>query len=608
MDLKYILILMLFLNSGFVCAQPTHSVSHHQLQAQRARAGIERLETDELSKSVYKKIRGEVLARCSDVQLGAMDIWFGDSVVTWARVLLLDGDWLEARTILLGQAEVLQNIEKNLKANQIPVSTLSPVAGCRYILAETYRVEYEKTGKLDPTINALKHYCNVYIKYGPSPWGDAAQQKAEATCKEIERHGKQVRIRMGPHRAAFMAAQFKLGARLMKEEHFKKATTPLLNALTFFPESESSIKALRNLGICFIHLNRNEDALMTAEYICERLGAASDAPAAVFGIGRRYVDENDEMAAEIFATYLAAFPDGSHRANVLSHFAWKAYTTENWKETLAYFHALEAELRLRGESGESLEKAVYIQAECAKSIAAYDRFLLEFPSSKLVPRARVGLLTAVIEAHWFNRVEHELSHDEAFEARIYLDAGEMLLDAKEFRLAEQAFKLVLPATTRSRFSIATAQFGRARFLECVQTVEKLLADFPALPKFYDARLMQARAWVQLGEINTALVAYGEVVVGRPTYETIFEMAELISDPEDQLAAFQRIVLLANPDKMADRPFIARSIIASLPLCFSMQKYQVALDSCAQFEIIFPQHNQRPVIGKYREEAGHALAN
>ena len=179
-------------------------VEIHRLKAQVANAAIQRLETEKLSAAAAKKLRGEAFSLCSDVQLGAMDLWFGDSVVTWSRLLLLDGDWRGTRSILLDQAELLQNIERNLAAGKLPVSAISPVAGCRYFLGETYRIEYEKTGELETATEALKHFYNVYIKYGDSPWGAAAQGKAETAKAFVESQGKQVRIDLGNHRAAWV--------------------------------------------------------------------------------------------------------------------------------------------------------------------------------------------------------------------------------------------------------------------------------------------------------------------------------------------------------------------------------------------------------------------
>ena len=60
--------------------------------------------------------------------------------------------------------------------------------------------------------------------------------------------------------------------------------------------------------------------------------------------------------------------------------------------------------------------------------------------------------------------------------------------------------------------------------------------------------------------------------------------------------------------MADRPLIAESIVISLPLCMEMKKYQVAIDSCDQFEIFFPEHDLLPAIGTYRKEAEHAMVH
>jgi tetratricopeptide (TPR) repeat protein len=659
MYLRIISILTLVLITSFVSAQTydellkelesaTGKTELHRLGAQLARAGIQRLETEQLSKTAQKKLKAEVLAQCSDVQLGAMDIWFGDSVVTWSRLLLLEGNWREARSILLGQAEVLQNIEKNLAANEVPVSAISPLAGCRYYLGETYRMEYEETNRHEPAVAALRHFYNVYIKYGDSPWGGAAQQKADAAKGFVEGRGRQVRIELGSHRDAFVANTFKLGVRLAAQGAFEEAIDPLTAAINYFPESGKSVDALRTLGICWFNLERHGEVLATVEYLCERFSSDTNAPAAVLCLGRQSLDAAADAADPIFGHYLAAFPLDSHRTDILSYFAWQAYNAGNGPETLTRFQALESALRADGEMGEPLEKAVYIQASCARQPAGFDRFLAEFPESGLVPRvlgekaqallvagefdaafqtleilgerhpdapaartALAGLIVAAVEKERFDIagqvLDRMLADREAYGNGVYVSTGESLLKAGEFVLAEKTFSAVQPETERSLLGLAAAQSGQEQFGESFQSLGKLLTTFPNSGHFYDARLMQARALVELGRTNEAIAAYGDVVAARQDYQTAFEMARILGDPEEQLAAFQRIALLADPDKMANRPLIAESLVASLPLCLELRKYRLAVDSCDQFETLFPKNDKLPTIGKFRKEAADALA-
>ncbi|MEE9369689.1 MAG: tetratricopeptide repeat protein [Pontiella sp.] len=696
--MRILVILTLVLNTSAAFAQSYDELSNqlnaakdkaeiHRLKSQLASAGMQRLESEDLSKAEQKKLKAESRSLCSDVQLGAMDIWFGDSVVIWARLHLLDGNWHEARSLLLGQAEVLENIEKNLAANQIPVSSISPLAGCRYFLGETYRIEYEENDQLEPAAEALKHYYNVYIKYGNSPWGERAKQKADGAKVFIESLGKQVRIELGSHRTAFVVNKLKLGRRLIAEGNHAEAFDPILDAINFFPETGKSAAALRNLGICFLNLDRYSEMMMTVEYLCERFNADTNAPSAVLGIGRKCIDAGDEITGEqIFDFYLTSFPSDSHRADILSYFAWKSYKAEqwvaadryfeqvvelngsvkaqharadcamksaDWKTAAAHFKSLETLLRDSGEFGAPLEKAVYFQGYCSKDPVAYDRFLSEFPDSGLAPRALgekaqsllvagefdaafqtmellserypealsaraalAGLIVAAVEAQRFDIasqvLDRMLTDKQTYGYNVYIRTGKTLLSAEQFKLAEKAFEAV-PLNAQRKFietalqGKAAAQFGQARFEESYQTLDALIAKYPTTGWFYDARIMQGRALAKLGRTAEAIDAYGEVVAAKEDYTIVFEMAQLMTDPEDQLAAYQRIALLANPDKLEDRPLIAESIVVSLPLCFNMQKYQVAIDSCDQFENLFPEHDQLPTIFNYRKEAEHALA-
>ncbi|MDF7798042.1 tetratricopeptide repeat protein [Pontiellaceae bacterium B1224] len=632
----------------------TEKADIHRLKAQVADAAIQRLETKDLSKTAAKKLREEILAHCADVQLGTMDLWYGNSVVTWARLMLQDGQWKEARSMLWDQAEVLQNIEKNLTANHIPVSSISPVAGCRYVLGETYRHEYEAFQTLEPAAEALKHFYNVYIKYGDSPWGEPAREKAEAAQAFLESHGKQVRIELGAHRDAFIANKFRLGARLMADEHYADAIEPIETAINVFPEKGASVEALRNLAICQLHLGHHDQVVMIAEYISERFQADPNAPLAVLALGRKYIDANDTPNGEAcFDLYLKTFPDDTRRADILSYFAWKAYKAEQWKEAVSRFQTLEVLLREKAETGPQLEKAVYVQATHPADPAKLDAFMAEFPESEFMapalnkkaqallvagnfdaafqtletlkkqfPEATVakaslsGLIVAAVDAERFDIAEQVLDRmldgQDAYGYDVYISTGDGLLASDRFTLAEKSFSAVPMSAKqtfveRALFGRAACQFGREQFETCFQTLENLLNQFPTTGLFYDARLMQARSLVQLGRTEEAVAAYAEVAAARQNYAVTFEMAAVLDDPEAQLATYQRIALLADPAEPENRALIADSILISLPLCIDLQKYDLVLSSCSQFEELFPTHEQLPIIGTFRKEAERALA-
>ncbi len=625
----------------------------HRLKAQAAEAGVQRLEEQRLSKTAEKTLRSQVQAYCADVQLGPMDVWYGESVVTWARLLLLENRWREARLLLLDQAEVLQNIENNLRANRIPVSSVSPVAGCRYVLGETYRIEWEDSRTLEPAVEALKHFYNVYIKYGDGPWGEKAQAEAEAMQALLERAGKQVRIDLGPHKDAFAANKFKLGARLLSEARYADAVEPIITAINYFPETSASVPALRHFGVCQLELGQEAAVLMAAEYCCERFAADTNAPLAVLGLGRRAIDASNEALGErLFHLYLAAFPEHAKRADILSWFAWRAYQAEEWESVPTLFGRLESELRRIGETGDRLEKAVYIQALHPPDPEKLEAFIAAFPASEWVApalrekaqaqllggnfsgafqtleklsadfpdtdtskKALSGLITAAVDAGEFAVAEQVLMRmlqdERAYGYEVYLSTGEGLLQAEQFELALTAFDAV-PLTAgkalaeRALFGSASCRFGTGDFEGCFETLERLLAQNPAAGQFYEARLMQARCLVKLGRTEEAVRAYAETAGS--DYAVTLEMAGILSDPEARLAAYQRVALLADANEKTNRPLIAQSIVESLPLCMELQKYELALGACDQFEKLFPEHEQLSAVEQFRREAERALAN
>lgn len=659
----------------------------HQIKAQMADALMGQLEHESLSKAAQKKKRAELLSLCSDVQLGAMDIWYGQSVVTWARLFLHEGDWPEARSVLIGQAEVLQNIEKNLIANKIPVSSISPLAGCRYYLGETYRLEYLKSNELEPAIEAFKHFYNVYIKYGDSDYGPLAEEKVENIRAFIEAKEKKIRIDLTKHRHAFLVNKFRFGARLTEEGEYDQALNQYLDALNYYPESSKSPEALRNVAICFLNQGHDESVLMTVEYMCERFKGDIQSPAAVLGVGRCYIDDGKLRKGErIFDLYLNTFPEDVHRADILSYFGWKAYKAEQWAAAGRYFkqvvdlnHSIQAQraradcamkmnewemaaehfnrlenmLRTAGEQGSALEKSVYFQGHCLKDLDVYDRFLNEFPESDLAARvmretaqvhvlaghidvafdvlekmeerypdspdvriALAGLIGAAADEGRFDIAEQVLDHmvkdANNYGYDIYISTGESLLTGKKFAMAEKAFDAVPLLNAKQKF-VARALYGKAAALYglneydmACQTIEKLIKKFPKTGLYYDARLLEARSRVELDQMDAAIAAYGEVVAATQDLQVAFEMAEIMPNMVNQLAAYQRIAVLADPAEEGNRALIEKSLLASLSLCLEMHRFQAAIDSCNQFDALFPNHEKRMIVDKFRKEAQYAM--
>jgi tetratricopeptide (TPR) repeat protein len=301
--------------------------------------------------------------------------------------------------------------------------------------------------------------------------------------------------------------------------------------------------------------------------------------------------------------------------DILSYFAWKAYESKKWDEAFARFQTLETALRAAGESGEPLEKAVYIQADCSKCPADYDRFVAEFPNSEFAPRALGEKAQALLVADRFEAAFQTLEtlaerYPEAsvgkFEA-VYLSSGEALLADKKFVMAQRAFSAISPPTAPALYGLAAAQLGQGQFAESFQTLEKLRARFPTSGKVLDARLMQARALRKLDRTDEAIAAYREVLAAKYDVSIAFELVQILPDPEERLAAFQRIALLADPAEEANAPFIANSLLASLSLGLELKKYALVLDTCNQFEKQFPNHEKVPTLGTFRKEASNALA-
>jgi len=295
------------------------------------------------------------LELAEEVQLGGLDLWFGQAVVTWSQLMTRKKEWGEAQTVLETQLELLKTISDSGPAS------IAPIAGARYWLGVCYEHEDKKA-------EALTQFYNVYAKYGDSKWGPLAQEKAQALKDYFEGQGNRVKIDLGANLAKMEESTFRVARRLFFDRQYADAIPIYLDALNEFPEGSESITALRELTLSFITLDDELSAKTVGLYLSERFTKNPKAGDALLAAGKGALDAKQEPLAwwmydrtiEAFPNHprvpavlyslaglrkqesylnriVENYPDSSYHARALGRLAWNAYADKDYETAAARF-------------------------------------------------------------------------------------------------------------------------------------------------------------------------------------------------------------------------------------------------------------------------------
>ena len=587
------------------------------------------------------------LALAEEVQLGGLDLWFAQAVVTWAQVKIQNDEWDETQTVLEGQLELLKGI-----SDSVPPSA-APLAGARYLLGACYE-------HAEKPADALHQFYNVYAKYGDSEWGPRAHEKAEALITQFEAQGKTVQIDLGSNLAKMEESSFRVARRLFFDRQYAEAVPAYLAALNEYPEGGEAITALRELAVSSIHLNDDLNARMVGAYLAERFSEEPKAGDALLAAGKAALDtQKEELAWTLYDEYLDGFPqhprapavlyslsglrknedflfrilelypESTYATRALGRLAWNAFEAEDyaaaverfapyvdtetdpqkqtrarfahgecfrnlkqWGAGSACFQTLETSMEKAtggyGVSKETLafnqpywEKSIYYQAVCHKelgetdaALVCCDRFIEAFPNSGILEQVRFSKAKTLIEAKRFA---------EALPA----------LDGLGGTFAEPVC-----------FYRGVAQYETGAYEDSFQTLENLLADWPASPFTYEAMFVQGRAFTAAGRTGDAIRVFGDIMNFASDDELMhrasLELGRAQNDPSEKLASFQRVALLADPEKHAD--LIAEALFESLPLYLELDRPDDLIADADRLISEFPTFGKTTDINHLREEA------
>lgn len=595
----------------------------------------------QLARLLAEKDPERSIRLCEDVQLGGIDLWFGQAVVTWAEVKLGKGCKEDVQSVLETQLETLKNISEPLDAS------LAPFAGARYFLGLCYE-------QSDRPADALHQFYNVYAQYGDSPWGPKAQTRSQALIDQFKAEGKTVSIDLGGNRKKLEAGRFRIARRSFADRKYAEAVTGFLGVLNEFPECEDSVIALRELMECYIYLGDFLEVEVVGRYLGERFSEFPQAADALLAAGKEALDQQrDSLAWELYEIYLkgfpeharapavlfslaglkpaaerekywlriaAEYPESSYAVRSLGRLAWSAFDAEqyetaiarfkpyidaesdpenrtracfaladsyrfssDWPAAFETFQALETSLHNTedsfGVSEETLkfnrpfiEKTVFYQAVCLaglddvnSAVKTCDRFRDSYPESELA-------------------------------GRIAFIKGEVLFDHARYEEALAAFEPFGESETRKflepvLYYRGQALFETGQFEAAVESLQTLLTRWPESSFFYEAKLVQGRAFAADGRSADAVRVLGDILNYTTDdlliHRASLELGRAQSGTAEKLASFQRVALLADPSDEAQAVLIADALFESLPLYLELNRFDDLLADSARLRAEFP---------------------
>lgn len=303
----------------------------------------------ETSGSEQENYLNRAYALCEEVQWGGYDLWFGQSIGIMANVELARGDEAAARDLLQRYMPDLKQIDELLREQNVPAS-MSPVASARFLLGELHEKRVQELrdqnapeGEILQAIQAaLTEFYNVFGKYGNSEWGaDAAIRGRELVALLRNEYGRNVNIDFGEHGSGAAQAQYTHADDLFRAKNYEQAVEEYLRILNAFPEGGPSIRALANLLMSYVRLERDLYVKAVASYLSERFAGEDTAANALLLAGRTYVErKNEAMFTTLFDYYFDGFPEHERAPALLFDMARRRAAAGEREQAQAYYERI----------------------------------------------------------------------------------------------------------------------------------------------------------------------------------------------------------------------------------------------------------------------------
>lgn len=303
------------------------------------------------------------------------DLWFGRSLALVAHIYVVKGDLARASKLLKDYMPQLRNIDKQLdeqsKETGEDLSSLSPIAECRYLMGVMMQDEAMKLLNEDPPdvkeaapllAEALSHFVNVYVRYPSTSWAPDAMIRSEEVQTALkERVGvRDIQMNITPEQRKTIAEkQFANARKLFHQQQFEAAVAAYEVVLGQFPDNiPDSISAASEFARAYIQMGDNVQATVEEKqyyalcaetitgHLAERFSKGPQAGMTLAGDElRRIADAYGErnmttMRDATMALFFTHFTEHPLAASLLMAAAEKLYKDNDFAGAAPYYRRL----------------------------------------------------------------------------------------------------------------------------------------------------------------------------------------------------------------------------------------------------------------------------
>ncbi len=627
--------------------------------ARRLMAEIAAVQVRAAAKENAGPKRDELLKKarklCEEVQNGGIDIWFGQTIITLAHIELVQGKPDAAIKLLRGYDDINRQIEDLIKREDLPMG-LSPVAGARYLLGETLFGQAEaklKAGAKDEGIalltEALREYFSVFARYADSDWAIPAGEKAEQVKARLEGLGKTVTVDFGPHLRNVIQAQLRLADTQFNQQRYEEAARQYLAVLNRYPNFEGVGRPLSNIVVAYAHLRDDWRMRAAAEHIAERYSKNDDAALGLLVAAKVYFDrEAAEQYLYLYNLFVDRFPRHERTPAVLLSLAGMLRRAGNDAAADAQLERVIRDYPKDQNYPRALNQLAwsrYRARNYPEAIALFERLVKETPPSHERALAQFSLADALVRVNDFARAIREFrtlqSWLEPTKNNPYgTTAAEI---AKNQELLRNATFYLGYALSRSAAEPAQLAAVRATALAILDQFVKKFADSDLAPKAMSimggihlelgdsakasevfeelarrypnsdegrsAHYARISAGIELGRIETAREAWGEVrrEPRRFTLDQIVRMGDLMRGAGLHAEAAEAYQIVRATIPPPDRVHLEPSLFGLGVASYEMKQYDKAVEALQELIQRYPRsalfYEAKFTLGRSLRELG-----
>ncbi|HMP77590.1 MAG TPA: tetratricopeptide repeat protein [Kiritimatiellia bacterium] len=610
------------------------------------------------------KALADAAKKCSDIQWGGVDIWFGQSIITLANIELIRGNRARAQELITKQyRDILREIDKLIKEQNLP-GALNPRAGARFLLGQMHDQDAAKFEKdpaqkdqaIDLLGKAFTEYFNVFIQYGDSDWGPRAGVRANDVKARIEALGRKVDVDLGKHVEEAAATQLRLADNLFRERKFAEAATEYLRVMNSYPTASGTLRAMGFLIQCYLELDDKLTARAIISHTAERYpGNALAANALLVAATAANQKKDTAFAAEIYEQYIRGFPKHERAGTILFFLGSERRKAGDQEGANYYFQRIVDNLpqdQYYPQALRFIARGYYDTGDFEKAIAAYAKLVEDIPPSPERANAQFSIADAYIrQGDWLRAAA-------AFETLISWLAprnnpyaandtdrenNRLLLERSIFQRANCYARMTEPAdqiaafrergtrgyeqfiqlfpnselAPRAMMGQGQIQLSLGQFDAAAATFDQLAAKYPLSEEGKNALYSLARSAMEIGQFDQARMAFEKMAANAGNYkpEEFARIGQLMIDAKlyDQAMQAFRLVsdnaqVQANRESPESRALLERALFGVGRANFARGNHQDAVVALERLLADYPRSglffDARFMLGESYAEMGN----